>query len=125
MFTFAVVQKEQNDLLVQWFFENLMMKVTLKERIFYQVVMPDISACFYFDIDPLREFIQAVFEEMAKEQLILNVEELWKTTVLLDALCNVKRSAQKIKHPWNMSWFDLFRQSHIHEGFCYPGKGPS
>jgi hypothetical protein len=84
-----------------WFYQNLMMKVALKERIFYQVIIPDISACFYFDIDaselgfPMNDFIQAVFEEMAKEQSILNVEELWRTTVLLDALCNVKGVPKK------------------------------
>lgn len=84
-----------------WFYENLMMKVSRKERIFYQVIMPDRPASFYFDIDaadpqfPIKDFIQALFEEMVKEQSILTVEELWKKTVLLDALCNENGVAKK------------------------------
>jgi hypothetical protein len=65
------------------------------------VILPDLPTCFYFDVDgtdpkfPMEYFIQALFEEMAKEQSLLSVDELWKQTVLLEALYNVKGVAKK------------------------------
>ncbi len=84
-----------------WFFINLMIQVTLEKRTFYQVLLPELSASAYFDIDasdpnfPMVKFIQALFEEMSKEQDILTVEELWEKTLLLDACNNVLGNPKK------------------------------
>lgn len=84
-----------------WFYRNMQCVLPPETMTFLQVLLPERICEFYFDIDvdnpgfPMEQFLQAMFEEMAREDPSLTVEGLWERTVLLDASVNAAGVATK------------------------------
>lgn len=79
-----------------WFYQNLQCKLSMCTRSFYQVILHVRRCGWYFDVDtsgpnfPMVDFLQALFEEMCREQTVLTTpDQIWEATFLTDATCNV------------------------------------
>lgn len=87
----------------QWFHDNMQTVLPQEACNFFQVILPERSCEWYFDIDahsptfPIERFLQALFEAMVEEEECHNksVEELWKTTILLDSSKTVEGNTIK------------------------------
>lgn len=81
------------------FYNHVHLRVAPKCRTFYQVMLPDLSCAWHFDVDgkakgdtslDIAYFLQALFEEISNElEGKFTAEQLWDETLLLDAGCNV------------------------------------
>ena len=89
----------------RWFFQHVHMVVPLEARAFYQVIRPELPCAWYFDVDGsdptfnMVTFLDAMFEEMAKELgncgFEIISETIWTTTLLTDASSNVAGNKRK------------------------------
>ena len=90
----------------RWFFQHVQMVVPLEARAFYQVIRPELPCAWYFDVDGsdptfnMVRFLDAMFEEMAKELVgncgfEITSETIWTTTLLTDASSNVAGNKRK------------------------------
>ena len=90
----------------QCFYDQVMSRLPPCACCFSQVLLPNASCCWYFDLDApdphydLPRFLAALFEEAVTELAAhwgqqLTVQELWQHTLLLDASCATSGQRKK------------------------------